>query len=200
MSPLSPVDAAALAQPVRGPGRHPWLVVGVRLVVGLVIAAWSLLLLAWLSLHWFILPHIQQWRAPIESRASAALGVPVRIGTIEVHSSGWVPGIELRDVVLLDPAGRTALRLPQVIAALSARSLVALELRFEQLLIDGAELEIRRDAQGRLLVAGLDLGGSGAGGDDGAAADWFFKQGEFVIRQGAIRWVDEQRHAPPLAL
>jgi hypothetical protein len=45
--------------------------------------------------------------------------------------------IELRDVVLLDPVGRTALRLPQVIAALSARSLVALELRFEQLLIDG---------------------------------------------------------------
>ena len=200
MSPLSPVDAAALAQPVRGPGRHPWRVVGVRLIVGLVIAAWSLLLLAWLSLHWFILPHIQQWRTPIEARAGAALGVPVRIGTIEVHSSGWVPGIELRDVVLLDPAGRTALRLPRVVAALSVRSLVALELRFEQLLIDGAELEIRRDAQGRLLVAGLDLGGSGAGGDDGAAADWFFRQGEFVIRQGAIRWVDEQRQAPPLAL
>jgi uncharacterized protein (TIGR02099 family) len=200
MSPQSPVDAAALAQPAGRPDRHPWRVVGVRLIVGLVIAAWSLLLLAWLSLHWFILPHIQQWRAPIESRASAALGVPVRIGTIAVHSSGWVPGIELHDVVLLDPAGRTALRLPRVVAALSARSLVALELRFEQLLIDGAELEIRRDGQGRLFVAGLDLGGSASGSDDSAAADWFFRQGEFVIRQGAIRWVDEQRHAPPLAL
>ena len=54
---------------------------------------------------------------------------------------------------------------------------------------------MRRDAQGRILVAGLDLGGSGAGGDDGAAADWFFKQREFVIRQGAIRWIDEQRRA-----
>jgi len=200
MSPLSPVEAAAPVQPAGRPDRHPWRVVGVRLIGGLVIAAWSLLLLAWLSLHWFILPHIQQWRAPIESRASAALGVPVRIGTIEVHSSGWVPGIELRDVVLLDPAGRTALRLPRVVAALSARSLVALELRFEQLLIDGAELEVRRDPQGRLFVAGLDLGGGGSGADDGAAADWFFKQGEFVIRQGAIRWIDEQRQAPPLAL
>ncbi len=200
MSPLSPVDAAALAQPADRPGRHPWRVVGVRLVVGLVIAAWSLLLLAWLSLHWFILPHIQQWRAPIETRASAALGVPVRIGTIEVHSSGWVPGIELRDVVLLDPAGRTALRLPRVVAALSARSLVALELRFEQLLIDGAELEVRRDAQGRLFVAGLDLGGSGAGGDDGAAADWFFKQAEFVIRQGCDPLGRRAAQAPPLAL
>ena len=200
MSPQSPVDAAALAQPAGRPDRHPWRVVGVRLIVGLVIAAWSLLLLAWLSLHWFILPHIQQWRAPIEARAGAALGVPVRIGTIEVHSRGWVPGIELRDVVLLDPAGRTALRLPRVVAALSARSLVALELRFEQLLIDGAELEIRRDAQGRLFVAGLDLGGSAGGGDDSAAADWFFRQGEFVIRRGSIRWVDEQRQAAPLAL
>ena len=59
-----------------------------RALLGLVITAWSLLLIAWLTLHWGILPHIDQWRAPIEARASAALGVPVRIGNIEVRSSG----------------------------------------------------------------------------------------------------------------
>ena len=46
------------------------------------------LLVAWLALHWFILPHIQQWRAPIEARVGKALGIAVRIGTIEVRSSG----------------------------------------------------------------------------------------------------------------
>ena len=196
---MPPVDAAALPQPVERSSWRPWLRVGVRLVVGFVVAAWSLLLLAWLALHWFILPHIQQWRAPIESRASAALGVTVKIGRIDVHSSGWVPGIELRDVALLDAADRPALRLPRVVAALSARSLLAFDLRFEQLLIEGAELEVRRDAQGRLFVGGLGLGG-GPASDDNTAADWFFKQGEFVILNGAIRWVDEQRGAAPLAL
>ena len=65
-------------------------------------------------------------------------------------------------MVLLDAGGRVALRLPRVVAALSPRSLLALDLRFEQLLIDGAELEVRRDAQGRIFVAGLDFGGAPA--------------------------------------
>src|SRR6185295_2857449 len=38
------------------------------------------------------------------------------------------------------------------------------------------------------------------GRDGSAIADWFFNQGEFVIRGGALRWTDEQRHAAPLAL
>jgi uncharacterized protein (TIGR02099 family) len=199
MSPISPIPDAALPQRAGLASRRFRLRGLARFAFGLVIAAWSLLLIAWLSLHWFILPHIQQWRAPIEARASQVLGVAVRIGTIEVRSSGWVPGLELRDVVLLDAAQRVALRLPRVVAALSPRSLLALDLRFEQLLIDGAEVEVRRDAQGRIFVAGLDFGGTGTG-DDGRAGDWFFNQGEFVIRGGAIRWIDEQRGAAPLAL
>ncbi|MEP7056835.1 MAG: DUF3971 domain-containing protein, partial [Caldimonas sp.] len=199
MSLFPPVVPAALPQRADPASRRSPLRIAARFVVGLVIAAWSLLLIAWLALHWIILPHIQRWRAPIEARASSALGVTVKIGQIEVRSGGWVPGIELRDVVLLDAAQRVALRLPRVVAALSARSLVALDLRFEQLLIDGPELEVRRDAQGRIFIAGLDFGGSG-GADDGRAADWFFEQDEFVIRGGAVRWVDEQRGAAPLAL
>lgn len=169
-----------------------------RTVVGLVIAAWSLLLIAWLVLYWAILPNVGQWKPQIEQRAGRALGMPVRVGEISVRSSGWVPAFELRDVVLLDAEQREALRLPHVQAALSARSLLAFEPRFEQLLIDGADLEIRRDTLGRLHVAGMPLGGEQ--GDDGAAADWFFAQHEFVVRGGTLRWVDETRLAPPLAL
>jgi uncharacterized protein (TIGR02099 family) len=170
-----------------------------RVLLGLVLTVWSLLLIAWLTLHWGILPHIEQWREPIEQRASKALGVPVRIGAIEVRSSGWVPSFELREVVLLDASNAPALRLPRVFAAISPRSLLSLELRFEQLLIDGAQLEVRRDATGRIFVAGLDFSGAEVGnGSD--ASDWFFAQREFVIRGGALRWTDEQRKAAPLAL
>jgi len=172
-----------------------------RALLGLVITAWSLLLIAWLTLHWGILPHIQQWREPIQERASKALGVPVRIGQIEVRSRGWVPTFELREVVLLDADQRPALRLPRVSAALSPRSLLSLELRFEQLLIDGAELEVRRDRSGRIFVAGLNFSTDELKQDDGSAvADWFFNQREFVIRAGALRWTDELREAAPLAL
>jgi uncharacterized protein (TIGR02099 family) len=198
MSIVVPVTAAATAPRSRGArlaARLRWIA---RLLAGLVIAAWSLLLVAWLTLHWGILPHIQQWQPQIERRASDALGVPVRIGNIDVRSSGWMPTLELQQVVLQDSRGQPALTLPRVVAALSARSLFALEPRFEQLLIDGAQLEMRRDRDGRLFVAGLDL--SGPAGGDNAMANWFFRQPEFVIRGGSLRWTDEQRGAPALSL
>jgi uncharacterized protein YhdP len=86
--------------------RLRWLA---RVLAGLVIAAWSLLLVAWLTLHWGILPHIDEWRPQIAARAGRALGVPVQIGNIAVRSSGWMPTLELRDVVLQDRQGRPAL-------------------------------------------------------------------------------------------
>ena len=83
---------------------------------------------------------------------------------------------------------------------MSPRSLLALEPRFAQLLIDGASLDVRRDKSGRIRVAGLDFASAQGGADDDAAADWFFRQHEFVIRAGTLRWIDEARSAEPLAL
>ena len=91
------------------------------------LALLGLLVLAWLTLQWGILPHIEDWRPEIERHASRAVGVPVRIGHISVRSSGWVPAVDLRDVVLSDRAGTEALRLPRVSAALSPRSLLVFE-------------------------------------------------------------------------
>jgi uncharacterized protein (TIGR02099 family) len=169
-----------------------------RLAIGLVFVLASLLLTLWLTLHWGILPRIEQWRPQIEAQASRALGVPVRISGIVAASRGWVPSFELRDVSLLDAQQRVALQLPRVAAAISPRSLLALELRFDQLLVEGPQLEIRRDAAGRLFFAGLDLGA--AGGGDLALGDWLFRQHEVIVRDGSLYWTDEQRGAPTLSL
>ena len=168
------------------------------LLIG-VLLLWTALLSIWLVLHWGILPHIDQWRETIEQRASSALGIEVRIGDIQVRSSGWVPSLEMSQVVLLDREKRPALVLPRVVAALAPQSLLTLDLRFRQLYIEGAQLEIRRNPAGRIFVAGLDIEQPG-GNDDGAALRWFLKQSEFVVRGGSLRWVDEQRAAPPLEL
>lgn len=172
----------------------------VRIVGSVVLLAWSLILVAWLVLHWAILPRIEDWRPQIERAATRALGAPVQIGRIRVESHGWVPTLELADVVLRDPQGRESLRLERAVAAVSAASALQFQLRFRQLLIDRPTLDVRRDAQGRILVAGLDL--APAPGDDSssAASDWFFSQSEFVIRDGRLRWVDDLRQAPALEL
>jgi uncharacterized protein (TIGR02099 family) len=185
------------------PWRHG-LQLALQGTVVLGLAALCLLVLAWLTLQWGILPHIEDWRPAIERHASKAVGVPVRIGHISVRSSGWVPALELRDVVLLDPAGPEALRLPRVSAALSPRSLLVLSPRLSQLYIEDAHLLVRRDAQGGIHVAGIDIGAarpaSSTAVDQTPALDWFFSQEEFVLRHGNVRWVDEQRAAPPLEL
>ena len=173
---------------------------GLRIASGLILGAWGLLLLAWLTLHWAILPRIEQWRPQIEAQASRALGLNVRIGAIRVTSSGWVPALELSDVALQDRQGREALRLPKVSAAVSARSLLSTRPSFEQLYIEGADLEVRRDAAGRLSVAGIEIGGGPETGGPGELADWFFGQREFVVRHGRLRWIDEQRGGAALLL
>ncbi|MCX7277119.1 MAG: YhdP family protein [Burkholderiales bacterium] len=164
--------------------------------LGLVAAAWLVLAIAWGALHGWIVPRIGEFRPQLEAQASLALGVPVRIGSISAHSTGWIPSVELHDVAVLDPQGREALRLPRVLAALSPASL--LKLGFEQLVIDQPELDVRRSADGRLLVAGLDV--SQGDSQDTRALDWLFAQTELVVRGGTVRWTDEQRGAPPLAL
>ncbi|HEX6017555.1 MAG TPA: DUF3971 domain-containing protein, partial [Burkholderiaceae bacterium] len=194
MSPASILNAS------RGSLWH-WSIRALRLLVGLLLALWSLLLVAWLTLYWGILPHVDQWRPRIEQLAGRALGVPVRIGAIEVRSGGWIPAAELREVVLYDHRGREALRLPRVAAALSVPSLLALQLRFEQLLIEDAQLVVRRDASGHISVGGFEMAGQvGGEGESRSVADWFFRQHEFVIRGATLTWIDEQRRAAPLLL
>ncbi len=184
--------------------RHRGWRVAWRIAFTALFGLWSLLLLAWLILQWGIVPRVAQYRPQIEQHASAALGVPVTIGAIRVQSGGWMPLFELDDVVLAPRAGQQgeALRLPRVSAALSARSILGLAVRFEQLHIEGAALEVRRDAAGRLFVAGIEVrSGAGPARADGASGtDWLLAQREVVVRQGRVRWIDERQSAPPLEL
>jgi uncharacterized protein (TIGR02099 family) len=162
----------------------------------LLAAFWLLLALAWGALHGWIVPRISEWRPMLEAQATRALGVPVRIGAVSARSDGLLPTVEFDGVVLLDPQGREALRLPKVVTALSPRSLW--HRGFDQLYIEGPVLDIRRTTDGRVFVAGLDVGRGSAG--DSGAADWFFQQSEIVLRGGQLRWTDEMRRAPELVL
>ncbi|MHB8948699.1 MAG: YhdP family protein [Rhodoferax sp.] len=167
-----------------------------RWSLGLVLAAWLVFGLAWGALHWLIVPRIGEFRPQLEAYAERVLGVPVRIGTLTARSTGMIPSFELTDVALFDAQGRQALRLPRVLAALSPGSLW--RLGFEQLYIERPLLDIRRDQNGKVTVAGLDFSKTGDTGN--SAIDWFFSQLEFIIRDGSILWTDELRGTPTLAL
>ncbi len=159
----------------------------------------GLFALVWIAIYGLIVPRIGELRPQLENRLGAALGVPLRIGAIRARVDGLMPTFEMSQVRLLDAQGRDALVLKTVTAAVSPKSL--LDFGFEQLLIEQPELAIRRDAQGRITVGGLDVSQENpANADTSVAADWLFSQGEIVIRSGTLRWSDELRSAPPLSL
>ncbi|MFT7722675.1 MAG: YhdP family protein [Roseateles sp.] len=201
---MSDFLSAALHHCSRAAGRPLRLCwVALRWALLLLALLWAVGAAAWGVLHWVILPHADDWRPWLEREASKTLGVELRIGRLRVESGGWMPRMELGDVQVLDAAGRPGLRLPRVAAVLSAQSLVVLQPRFSQLLVDKPELTIRRDAQGRLFVGGLGLDGAERidTGATEAALDWLFSQPELAIVGGRVRWVDETRaDARPLAL
>ena len=185
------IDLTPNSSPMRRVGAF-----AIRAAFWLVASAWIALVMVWGALHFVIVPRIEEFRPMLEQQVSRLMGVTVRIGAIVARSNGLIPSLELADVRMLDAQGREALKLPSVLAALSARSILSLGL--EQLTIESPELDVRRSKDGRIWVAGLLIhSGDNA---DSAGADWIFSQPELVIRHGTVTWTDEVRAVPSLAL
>jgi uncharacterized protein (TIGR02099 family) len=184
-------DLTPNSSPIRRAGAF-----AIRAAFWLVASAWLALIMVWGALHFIIVPRIEEFRPELEQQVSRLVGVTVRIGAIVARSNGLIPSLELDNVRLLDTQGREALKLPSVLAALSARSILSLGL--EQLTIDRPELDVRRSKDGRIWIAGLPLPATDS--TDSSGADWVFSQPELVIRHGKVTWTDEMRAEPPLAL
>lgn len=150
-------------------------------------------------MRYWLLPGVERYREAIVARATAAVGLPVKIGRIEAAWLGLRPQITLSDVRIYDAEGREALRLPSVENILAWRSLLYGDLRLHSIVIDGPRLTVRRDPSGALEVAGVRLraGERAAAGD---ASGWLLGQSEIEIRNAQIEWRDDKRGAPPLAL
>jgi uncharacterized protein (TIGR02099 family) len=164
--------------------------------VKLALLVYFALAILFLLLKYAILPNIDYYKGDIERLASRAVGNQVSIARIYASWEGARPNLFLGDVVLRDRQGRAALTLPSVSATLAWWSLLAGEARFETLDIIRPSLDVRRDAAGKLTVAGISLEGP----KGGAPNDWVLRQRHVVIREGKISWTDQQRGAPGLAL
>ncbi|MET0320407.1 MAG: TIGR02099 family protein, partial [Duganella sp.] len=166
--------------------------------VKLALLLYFALTILFLVLRYAVLPNIEHYRADIERIASRAAGNPVTIARIDASWNGLRPNLLLNDVVLHDRRGQPALRLPGVAATLSWWTVFAAEPRFHALTLNRPDLDIRRERDGRLFLAGQYLDPHKPG--DGKGLEWLLLQREIVIRNGRIRWTDLQRGAPPLAL
>ncbi len=168
-----------------------------RLLIALVLVTGFGAAAVVLSLRYIVLPDIDQHRERIASLVSQSAGLKVTIGSIEADWNGLRPHLSLHQVVVYDQGGRAALSLERVEATMSWRSLLIGQPRTHLLEIAGPNLTVRRDAEGRLSVAGLPIE-SGAEGD--GFAGWLLDQRAVLVRDAALVWIDEYRGAPELWL
>ncbi|WP_418647025.1 YhdP family protein [Thauera butanivorans] len=166
--------------------------IGKVLVLGWIVVASAMLLL-----RHVVLPAVGEFHGEIAGIAGRSLGLPVAIEAIDGDWAGWRPRLVLQRVTLSDAEGRPALHLPRVDATLAWTSLLRGQAHFHRLEITAPELRLRRDADGRVFVAGLPVAD---GGGDGGGLDWLLAQRQIVIHDAVLRWDDRLRAAPELVL
>ncbi len=124
-----------------------------RALLGL--CALLLVLLAlYVSLGRELLPWVAEYRLQAEDHASAALAMPVRIATLEGRWQGLAPLLVAHDVQIGEGEGRVQLDQvrvrPDLLGSLRAR-----QLRIARLELDGLQLRVQEDADGRWSLKGL---------------------------------------------
>ncbi|MCB1917304.1 MAG: TIGR02099 family protein [Rhodocyclaceae bacterium] len=166
------------------------------------VARWALVAyfvvgIAFLLLRHVVLPGADAFRGPIAEALTRSLGVEFGIGRVVADWQGLSPVLRLADVTIHDLSQRSALRLSAVEAALSWRSLLRGRPEFAYLSIVEPELDVRRESDGRLMIAGFEVS---AGGGNGGLGSWLLEQPEIRIVDATLVWTDGQRKVPPLVL
>jgi uncharacterized protein (TIGR02099 family) len=149
-----------------------------------------------LSLRYWVLPHIDQYKNKIVTAVSQSIGKPISIDSIAASWHGLNPHLKLLNVTVYDAQGRPALSLKNVETSLSWLSIPLLEPRLSSLSIAEPELTIRREKNGVIYVAGIAMNGPSRP----AFPNWLLKQAEIDVLQATLLWQDDMRNAPPLTL
>ncbi|GAB2910472.1 YhdP family protein [Paralcaligenes ginsengisoli] len=166
--------------------------------------AYFLLAALLLGVRYWVLPHIDQWRPYISQELSNALDAQVTLDHVAADWNGPNLSLQLRGVNFVDAQQHRLLRLPQVRAELSWRSLLHWSPQFVNIEALGLDLSVRRDRQQQIWALGysfgLDASDNQAPDADGAAIRWLTTQRQIVLRDSTLRWIDERRDAGPLVL
>ena len=122
---------------------------------GLGLCAAVLVLAAlYVSLGRELVPLVAEYRVELEQRASAQLGVTVRIGSLEGRWQGFTPVLVARDLYLGGEDEGLSLESVQLVPDVGG-SLLARQLRIAHLQFDGLQLNVQQSAEGGWQLQGI---------------------------------------------
>jgi len=143
------------------------------------------------------LPKLIADKAQVEHYLSKASKQTITIGRLQTAWDGVYPGIRATDIVIRDPKTPAhELNLKEVRASLSYLSILRGKPTLHRLIIIKPELEIVRNADGRLRVSGIQAVNKPAKiskpdrQESPAAVEWLLSQGRVEIKDGHFLWRD----------
>jgi len=157
-----------------------------------------------LTVRYWVLPRINEWRPLVEQHLSEAVGAKVSIDEISADWSGLNPTLSVRQLAVHDSDGDALIQVPDAYAVVSWRTLLEFDLRLTRLEVNGIDLAATRHSDGTISFAGHRLVAHSNEqiklDRDTLAVRWLLDQGEIFIRQAQLRWTDQVRQAPVLNL
>ena len=152
-----------------------------------------------LSLARLLIADIGTYRYDVEQIASAFLGHPVRIESLDARFEGLTPTLVFRGVRMLDRRGQRELagfREARLSIAVWD-SLMAERVVPARFVIEGIDLVVTRQKDGSIRLQGIDLKTLKPRKVDPAAAaelgEWLFRRSKLAIRHSSIVWQDYRR-------
>ena len=132
-----------------------------------------------------LLPMMGDYSAEVEKKATEYLGQPVKVRQLDAQWHGWGPSLILKDVQLLDKAGKKTLAKFEKgrvgIAVLQTARTG--KLHFSYIDILGVEASLSRDRKGQFHLPGFEIQDTeqqGETGDEGFS-QWLLSQGRLNI-------------------
>lgn len=155
-----------------------------------------------LALRFVLLPNVDNYKPQLEQMLSVSLGRTVTISQISASWDGLRPRLELKQLAVRDALEQDEVIPPllfsNVQATVSWISVLFAELRLYNLEISQPEVEIIRNHDGKIFIAGWWMDPEKKG--DVKGLNWILSQRSIVIKNGTLRWTDLQREAPVLTL
>ena len=176
------------------PDSSSWARWSRRLVVlSLVILA--LVILGHLTIRFVIWPQLETSKPAVEKLLSQRIGVEVKIDQLHVYWEGirpifdivgleFIPNPQLSKAIISDAPG---LRVREIRGELSWSSFYHLKPYFTKLHASDAVIQVTRDHEKKLFVAGIL---AGEGGDDLDVQNWLLSQGDLKLSNLNILWKD----------
>ncbi|MBM3351036.1 MAG: TIGR02099 family protein [Betaproteobacteria bacterium] len=167
-----------------------------QVMLWLTAATFALFAIAALTIHFWLMPNVGQYKADIARYASQAMQQKVTIGDLKAGWHALNPYLTISNINIYDAENRPSLQLHNTDVTLSWLSIPLLEPHLSKISIHAPALTIRRDADGEIFVAGISV----LGQSDPTMVNWLLRQNKLNIQHAKIIWLDEKRNAPSLSL